>query len=1262
MGFFTGSELSKKSKKKIDVNQLEPFCGKCGLSKKCIHPKIKYTGEGKKKLLIISEFIAQEEDEFGIHLVGEQGEVLKKELRKIGISLHKDCWKIAAVNCNTPRNRVPTHKEIKCCYPMVQQTILKLKPTAIILLGNIAVTSLFGDDFSNRTILRWRAHQIPDEKFKCFILPLFAPYQLIKQAKDKNLQSTFRRDLKRVNVCLKKSFEEPVNYEQYVTILQDFKRVKTLLKRILKRKQTISFDYETTGLKPHRNGHKIVSIGVSVSPTRAYAFPFDFKSFWTKKELHEIKELWHKIIADKDIKKICHNYKYEDNWSEIKIGSRIQNIHWDTMICQKIIDNRGASTGLKFQSFIRYGVRPYDKSIAPYLKSKVEFNTVEQAPLKDLLIYNGLDCIFTHMLYKDQKSYLEKMKELYSAYRFFLRGIQTMSTIQLNGIDVDTEYYEKAGNELTERINKAKKYLTEGREARKFNEQFKRDIKITSNQDLGKLFFEVLGKNPVYTEAGNYKTDSKTLESLNLPFVDKLSSMKRLEKARGTYLAQFEREVYKGKIHPFFDLHIPVSYRSCIAGYEKVLVMRDFESEGIPIKDVKVGDYVYCFDNNLNPQIKKVLWQGKTGHREIIRVHYYRKGKKGHFDCTPEHKVRLINGEYVEAKNLLKKQHYKKETAKEGNCRVLACSRHYDRLNFTNHLTSGTGICEHRLIYEQFIGPLTNKDVIHHKDKNHLNHESQNLKKMCSVSHAKLHCKDTLCSKQSRINNIIAVKKGWKEGRYKNSIKRGKDAPNYLGLSKGQCICMLMDCAGMIKITADKYNIDFTTFKKYLNKHKIDWNKIRLCFDKHGKYISKERLSKLSKIGRSKVKDILGHNHYKLLRLYDYYGIDTKRNWGNQHGKFKPGNHTITKVEKLHKKEDVYDIEVEDCHNFFVNEICVHNSSSKPNFQNIPKRNAEIKKLIRMGIVPSKDSVICEMDFSGSEVITSAAYHKDPTFIHDITVGDMHRDLAIELFMLDPESMNKNNFTDKEILKRIKEIRFYSKNNWTFAQFYGDWFGSCAPNLWENVVEAGLRIPDGSMTVKEHLESKGIFELGEMINYEPTPGSFLEHCKEVEQRMWNERFPKYTQWKKDVVEFYQTYGFIETFFGFRFTGYMDNKQCTNFPIQSVSFHLLLFTLIKTEQFLKKNKFKAKIIGQVHDSVILNIPKNEIIAVTTGIVKIVHSLKDRFKWLIVPMDMEIEMSRTRECGGNFSQMKEFLLSEIQNNKHEKYIMNIEGDKT
>jgi len=1253
-GFFTTSEITKKTEKKIDPDQLAPDCLKCKLYKQCASPKIKITGEGRKEILIISEFPSNEDDQYNTTLIGGEGKILQDELKKISISLNRDCWKMHSVSCKPPDGRMPSHKEIKCCHPKVEKAIRTLKPKLILLLGNIAITTLFGEDFSNRTIDRWRSYEIPDEKSKCYVMCLHAPYQLLKNEKDKNLKSVFQRDIKRVSHCLKLTYEKQTNYEKYVTILRDFNAVKDVLKRILKRKQTIAFDYETTGLKPFRAGHKIVTIGVAVSATKAFAFPFNYKSYWTDQEFSEIKRLWKEILRDKGIKKIVQNGKFEDVWSTIQCGARPKGLYWDTMMCSHIMDNRRASTGLKFQTFINYGVRPYDKIISSFLKSKNgEFNTVEKAPFKELLIYNGLDCIFTWMRYKDQKRYLPHMKNMFKAYKFFMRGTQTMAAIQLNGINVDTEYFEKTDKELAVRIDDLKKYLVSGREAKKFKGQFHRDIKIGSNQDLGKLFYEVLGKNPIMTENGNYKTDKATLEKLNLPFVDKLSEMKRLEKAKGTYLAQFARETCKGKIHPFWDLHIPVSYRSCIAGYEKVLVMRDFEShpEGVPIKDIKIGDYVYCFDDDLNPAIKKVLWQGKTGHKEIIRVHYYRKGGHDHFDCTPEHKVRLINGEYVEAQNLLKTQHYEKNTVKDGNCRALACARKKDALTFTSK-----NILEHRLIYKNFIGELSDDEIVHHKDKNHLNHYPINLEKHTKSSHAKLHVIDTLCSKKSRQNNIKIVRENWKKGKYDHTIKRGKDNPRYVEYSKRDCLNMLHSCCGMPKKTVDKYGIDFGCFKRSIETHEIDWKTIKLQYDKTGKFISKNRLLKLSKLGRSEVKTILGHNHYKLLELYKYYGIDTKRKWGNQFGEFKPGNHLITKVEWIKKTVDVYDIEIEEHHNFFVNEICVHNSSSMPNFQNLPKRDPEIGNLIRTGIVPRLGGVISEIDFSGAEVSVSLCYHHDPQFKHDITVGDMHRDLAIELFMLTFDLMDKNNSKyNKDQISCIKKIRFFAKNGWTFAQFYGDWFGSCAPNLWESVVESGLKLPNG-ITVKEHLEEKGIYELGEMIDGRPTEGSFLEHCKEVEERMWNERFPMYTQWKKDIVEFYQKHGFIENYFGFRFQGYMDSKQCTNFPIQSASFHLLVYTLIKIEQFIKKNNLKALICGQVHDSAILDIPKDEIEFVINGVSKIVKSLQKKFKWLTLPMEIEIELSRLKEYGGNFAEMQEFSLKDINNGKYKSYLTN------
>jgi len=341
---------------------------------------------------------------------------------------------------------------------------------------------------------------------------------------------------------------------------------------------------------------------------------------------------------------------------------------------------------------------------------------------------------------------------------------------------------------------------------------------------------------------------------------------------------------------------------------------------------------------------------------------------------------------------------------------------------------------------------------------------------------------------------------------------------------------------------------------------------------------------------------------------------------------------------KIIHAENVYDLEVEKYHNFFANNICVHNSS-RPNFQNLPKRDKEIKSLIRKGIVPKKGCVLSECDFSGAEVIVSACYHKDKNFIAYLKdkTTDMHRDNCTDLLKL-PHSMLENKEYDEEQKSKVKMLRFFAKNCWTFAQFYGDWYGSCAPTFWEAVVDAGLLLPNG-MSCKDWLESKGIYELGEIDKGRPTSGSFMEHCKAVEEKMWNERFPEYTQWRKDIVTFYQTYGYIETYFGFRFTGLMSKNQCTNFPIQGTSFHLLVYTLIQVQDFINKNKLKTKLVGQIHDSCLANVPKDEIAFYHAGVNKIVKELKNKFDWLVVPMEIEAEISKLREDGGNFSEMKE-----------------------
>jgi DNA polymerase I-like protein with 3'-5' exonuclease and polymerase domains len=214
------------------------------------------------------------------------------------------------------------------------------------------------------------------------------------------------------------------------------------------------------------------------------------------------------------------------------------------------------------------------------------------------------------------------------------------------------------------------------------------------------------------------------------------------------------------------------------------------------------------------------------------------------------------------------------------------------------------------------------------------------------------------------------------------------------------------------------------------------------------------------------------------------------------------------------------------------------------------------------------------------------------------TSTDMHRDTSSDLFKL----------THKEVTDKL---RFYAKNQWVFAQFYGDYYGNCAKNIWKTCLDLVL---DSGITVRDHLKSVGI------NNYD----QFESHCKRVEEIFWKERFPGYAQWKNEVEMDFRKHGFIRLHTGFKCSGNLGRNQITNFGIQGPAFHCLLWSLIETNKVAKKEKWGSKIIGQIHDEMIFDlVPEEQDHVIKTvkeiGTVKI----KEAFPWLIVPLSIDFE---------------------------------------
>ena len=286
-------------------------------------------------------------------------------------------------------------------------------------------------------------------------------------------------------------------------------------------------------------------------------------------------------------------------------------------------------------------------------------------------------------------------------------------------------------------------------------------------------------------------------------------------------------------------------------------------------------------------------------------------------------------------------------------------------------------------------------------------------------------------------------------------------------------------------------------------------------------------------------------------------------------------------------------------------------SSDHPNGQNFPVRDPEMGKMIRQCIIPrNKNYVGVEFDFKGIEVAVAACYCKDPNLISYVSdpSKDMHRDMAAQCYMLPPDKVSKY-------------LRYCAKNQFVFPQFYGDFYPHCARALWESL--------DREPEVKGYLASKGIRKLGKCDpQIDPVKGTFEYHIKEVEADFWGRRFEKYAQWKKRQWEQYQEEGGFNFFTGFAETGIFSRNDVTNHRIQGSAFHILLWTLIQTDKWLRQRRMRSKIINQIHDSMMMDVHRSEYQEVLAKVIRIATiEVREHWPWIIVPLTIEVEKYKT-----------------------------------
>lgn len=479
----------------------------------------------------------------------------------------------------------------------------------------------------------------------------------------------------------------------------------------------------------------------------------------------------------------------------------------------------------------------------------------------------------------------------------------------------------------------------------------------------------------------------------------------KLVKLKTAFVDGILEQLYDdGKAHPSFNQIGTDSGRiSCIAEDTDILTVGETKH----IQDVKVGDLVYCYDDKGELQVRRVLNVFDRGVKECVSIKWRSQGTHdyGNLVCTPDHKIFTHHLEWVRADNLHKGDrlvHLRKD------------SRERPRLFGFN------SYCEQEqvAIKKKVFGVYDKNICIHHKDENKDNNHLDNLALMSLSEHTRLHANELVKQGKIRTDQL----------RVPHRILRGKEHPYYMSITAEELTALIHEYKGRIR----DIPMDFNTFKKKCKEVGLDYRKIAGQYQTQYREVSDDVFEKTffeCKGVPYAISRKLNIGRVKVQKTIDRLGLCY--------------NHSVVSVTPCGERH-VYDLEVEELHNFIAGEICVHNCS-KPNLQQLPKADEDDKYKIRSVFVGSinpktgKRNKIIAIDYHNLEMVCLTHFSGDKNlsemFAND---DDAHGSTAVNMFGLD--------CTPVECKKKYPHLRQAAKTI-NFLLMYG----GGASLLYENL-------------------------------------------------------------------------------------------------------------------------------------------------------------------------------------------------------------------
>jgi len=249
-------------------------------------------------------------------------------------------------------------------------------------------------------------------------------------------------------------------------------------------------------------------------------------------------------------------------------------------------------------------------------------------------------------------------------------------------------------------------------------------------------------------------------------------------------------------------------------------------------------------------------------------------------------------------------------------------------------------------------------------------------------------------------------------------------------------------------------------------------------------------------------------------------------------------------------------------------------ASTDPNLQNIPVRSEEGRK-IRTAFIAPEGSSIVSADYSQIELRIMAHLSGDEGLLHAFSHGeDVHRATAGEIFGVTPLEVGPD---QRRVAKSIN-----------FGLIYG----------------------------------MSAFGLARQLGLERSAAqTYIDR--------YFARYPGVARYMEEAREMARQKGYVETAFGRRLwfpeirSSNGNRRQgaeraAINAPMQGTAADLIKLAMIAVQNWLEKSALKSKLVLQVHDELLLEVPDDELMEIRTHLPRLMSQVAE----LKVPLVVEV----------------------------------------